>query len=526
VRNGSSDFVIEGGSGARQDVIDAVARGAGTAFTWTGDGPARSVRRTWLDTFDWRLYRAGLSLEQQTGRTGTELVLTGRDGERLASLPIAAGNGAAGAISWPSLPAGLPPGPLRELLEPVAGIRALAPVARAASRIREQRVLNADTKTVARLTVDEMSVSYPASAQAPPRLSIVPVRGYQAQADRLGETLAAHPEIRPIGQSALEVALAAAGQLPGRRQPVVQLTAAMPAATALAAILAGQLDAAEANLPGTIRDTDTEFLHDLRIAIRRTRSALKLAGQVLPAGLAAQYRPEFRWLGDLTTPTRDLDVYLLGIDEMAAGLVGAPPDDLAPFRQYLAGARAAAHRDLARGLRSARFGRLARQWRADLAAVRPARKRSTAGQLAGQRIAVAQRRALRAGQRITGASPAVDLHELRKDCKELRYLIEMFGSLHDPAQRWQAVRELKALQDCLGEFQDAEVQRDEIHAFAEQMLAERSAPAATLLAMGEIAAGLARRQLQARADFDGRFAAFASRTSQARLAALTQASGS
>ena len=86
----------------------------------------------------------------------------------------------------------------------------------------------------------------------------------------------------------------------------------MPAATALATILTALLDALEANVPGTIRDIDTEFLHDLRIAVRWTRSALKLCGGALPAGLARDFRAEFRWLGDLTTPTRDLDVYLLG----------------------------------------------------------------------------------------------------------------------------------------------------------------------------------------------------------------------
>ena len=525
MQNGSVDFVVEGGAGARHETLAAVASGVGTPFTTVGDGPARQVRRVWLDTFDWRLYRAGLALEQRAGRGGTELILTGRDGEPLASLPVPGPNGKAGGLSWPSLPAALPAGPLRELLEPVAGIRALAPVARAASRIREHRVLNSDTKTVARLVVDEMSVSYPARVHAALRLSVLPVRGYQAQSDRLGSALAANAGISLSGRSPLDLALDAAGQHPGRRTTAVELTAAMPAAAALAAILTAQLEAIEINVPGAIKDVDTEFLHDLRIAIRRTRSALKLAGRVLPGGLAGQYRPEFKWLGDLTTPTRDLDVYLLGFGEMTAGLVGADAADLRPFLQYLTRARAAAHRDLARGLRSARFGRLTRQWRADLAAVRQPRKRPTAAQLAGQRLAGAQARALRAGQRITAASPAADLHELRKDCKELRYMIELFGSLHDPELRWQAVRELKALQDCLGEFQDAEVQRDEIHAFAERMLAERAAPAATLLAMGEIAGGLARRQRHARAEFDSKFAAFASRPSQARLAALTEPGG-
>jgi CHAD domain-containing protein len=82
------------------------------------------------------------------------------------------------------------------------------------------------------------------------------------------------------------------------------------------------------------------------------------------------------------------------------------------------------------------------------------------------------------------------------------------------------VRDLKTLQDCLGEFQDTQVQHEELRAFATQMMAERSAPAATLLAMGEIAAGLATRERQARSEFAGRFGDFASPASQGRIRAL------
>jgi CHAD domain-containing protein len=295
----------------------------------------------------------------------------------------------------------------------------------------------------------------------------------------------------------------------------------MPAARALAQILTALLDAMEANVPGTLGDIDTEFLHDLRIAVRWTRSALKLCGDALPGGLASQYGPEFRWLGDITTPTRDLDVFLLGYPAMAASLVGAEPEELIPFRDHLARSRAAAYRRLVTGLRSARFARLRTSWRAALADVRPGRRPAVA-QLADAKITAAHRKALRAGSRITPASPSESLHDLRKRCKELRYLVEMFGSLHDPAQRWQAVRELKALQDCLGEFQDAEVQRTEIRAFAAQMMAERTAPAETLLAMGEIAASLADAQATARAKFDGRFTDFAGPVSQRRIAALAR----
>jgi CHAD domain-containing protein len=525
VGNGSAEFVLEGDPGARPDVARAVSDGTGNSFSLSEDGPVRRVRRTWLDTFDWRLYRAGLALEQNSASGRAELVLTGRDGERLAVAQTGSANGSAEQARWPALLGALPPGPLRELLEPVVGVRALSPVARATSQVREQRVLNSDAKTVARLAIDQMSVTYPARAQAAPRLAVSAVRGYQAQAGRLGTALAAAPGIRSGSGSALDAALAAAGTEPAARTGDIQLTGTMPAAAAMATILTALLDAVEANVRGAVRDIDTEFLHDLRVAVRRTRSALKLAGRALPGDLAARYGPEFKWLGELTTPTRDLDVYLLGFDQMSAGLVAATSQELAPFRHYLERARTTAHRELARGLRSSRFARLTSQWRSELASVRTPRTRPFVAGLAGQRIAVAQQRALRAGQHITAASPATDLHDLRKRCKELRYLLEMFGSLYDPEQRWRAVRELKALQDCLGTFQDAEVQRAEIHAFADRMLAERSTPAATLLAMGEIAADLARRQRKARIEFDGRFAAFAGQASQARLTALTQAAG-
>jgi CHAD domain-containing protein len=370
-----------------------------------------------------------------------------------------------------------------------------------------------------------MSVSYPAAGHVAPRLTVTALRGYQVQALRLAELLAAAPGVADGSQSALEAAVAAAGRRPGDYSSKidVKLAPRMPAAAALAAVLTALFDTLEANVNGTVRDLDTEFLHDLRIAVRRTRSALKLAGDVLPGDLTRRFRQEFKWLGDLTTPTRDLDVYLLGYSGMADGLIAATADELRPFHGHLQRTRAATQRALVRGLRSARFSRLAREWRQALGAAAAAGPRPTVARLAAARIARAHRRVIRDGTAIGATSPPESLHELRKRCKELRYLLEFFGSLYDPAQHWQAVRDLKALQDCLGEFQDTQVQQDELRAFAAQMMEERAAPATTLLAMGEIAAGLAGRQRQARIEFAGRFRDFASPASQDRIQALTRA---
>jgi CHAD domain-containing protein len=493
----------------------------GSRFSWQADGRPGTVRRTWLDTFDWRLYRAGLTLELSSGRGGGEYRLTGRDGGLLASQP-ASPRGS--QPDWPGMLSALPDGPLREQLGPVVGVRALLPVARAVSSVSQLRVLNADDKTVARACVDRMSATFPAKAAIAPRLTLTELRGYQAQADRLAELLAAAPGITVGATGPLESALATAGRKPGdySGKISVRLTPQMPAGRAVATVLSALMDTLEANVSGTVRDIDTEFLHDLRIAVRRTRSTLKLAGDVLPTGVAGRFQPEFKWLGDLTTPTRDLDVYLLGFDGMSAALVAATPEELLPFREHLARRRSAEQRQLARGLRSTRFSHLCTQWREALGSLPAGRQaRPDVRPLADSRIRRAHRRVLRDGSAITAASAPAALHDLRKRCKELRYLLEIFGSLYDPGQHWQAVRELKALQDCLGEYQDTEVQQDEIRAFAAQMMADRTAPATTLLAMGEVAAGLARDQRRARSEFAGRFRDFASPAGQNRILALT-----
>ncbi len=525
-------FVLHGDDGA---AADQALELPGSAFAMSGAARSATRRRLWLDTFDWRLYRSGLTLEQVSSRGATEIVLTGRDGTIIATDHVVrrapggghgAGSGGEGAngraTRWPGPLEALPMGPLRDHLAPVVGVRALLPVARAVSTIRDWRVLNSDDKTIARITVDRMSVTYPAAGAVPPRAVVTALRGYQTQALRVADLLAAMPGVTDGNQSGLEAALTAVGRRPGDYSSKidVRLAPRMPASAAMATVLNSLFDTLEANVNGTVRDLDTEFLHDLRIAVRRTRSALKLAGDVLPGGLTARFGEEFKWLGDLTTPTRDLDVYLLGYPDMAAALIAATTGELQPFHDHLKRSRAAAQRELAKGLRSARFSRLRREWRQALAAATTPRARPSAARLAASRIARAYRRVLRDGNAITPSSPPESLHELRKRCKELRYLLEFFGSLYDPGEHWRAVRELKALQDCLGEFQDTQVQHDEIRAFAAQMMAQRAAPAATLLAMGEIAVGLATRQRQARGEFAGRFRDFASPASQSRIRTL------
>ena len=507
-----------------------------------GGQPVATGRRTLLDTFDWRLHKAGLTLDYAARSVGGELTLADQAataGQLEITQPVTGWQAAR-----PHLMSEVPGGPVASRIGDLVAPRALLPVVTVSTATTVYRLLNQDAKTVARLLVEQSAIggqrSGPHTTRMAPRLSIAEVRGYPGQARRAVRLVDTAVGITTAEESALTEALRLLGRRPGDYSNKVDtpITAAMPPSQAAATILLRLLDTIDANVGGVLADTDTEFLHDLRVSVRRTRSALKLFGDVLTLteGELAFFAAEFKWVGDLTTPTRDLDVHLLDFDDTAHSLSAAKPDDLEPFRTYLEQRRRREFRALTRGLKSARFTELRSNWRTRLTTIESSHSvaRSTTGRsgqgrhaaggttgtLAAERTRAAFAKVARRGAAITAQSPAESLHDLRKRCKELRYALEFFAPLHDRTTQAKVVGELKRLQDCLGEFQDTEVQITEIRALATAMLAAGEAPAVTLLAMGEVTAGLVTRQRAAREDFGRRFAAFAGIDGQRRMSAL------
>ena len=145
--------------GPVQDLPPAVLTALSQAFTPVQElSMPRTQRRVYLDTFDWRLYRAGLVLELEQARGGGRLLLTKADGTPQAGQSV---------TGWPprrpGLASDLPPGPVRDRVAVLAGPRALLPVVKAASTVSVTRLLNSDGKTVARLIADRSTVTSPAS---------------------------------------------------------------------------------------------------------------------------------------------------------------------------------------------------------------------------------------------------------------------------------------------------------------------------------------------------------------------------
>lgn len=478
---------------------------------------AHKRRLLFMDTFDWRIYQAGFVLARIDGVLELSDRETGATVARAAASSNSAENGAL-------------PSPLRGRLSGVLGVRALSAVAAVNSDSVVLAARNDDAKTVARLV---LSASYADSGDRQmalsSRLSVVPLRGYDKYAARLSEELSKVSGVEPMAGSLFEEAVAAAGRQPGdyTSKLALNLSREAPAYDSAKLIYRTLLSSMRVNHHGLVEDLDTEFLHDFRVAVRRTRSALKELPGALPDELESRFREDFRWLGQVTTPTRDLDVFLLGFPAFTE-MVGDVSADLDPLRRLLIAERHRAHARLCTSLRSDRYRRLSEDWNravaAEAAPVAGGPAGTTAiGQLADTRIRKVAQHVLRDGSRIDDDSPAESLHDLRKRCKELRYLLEFFSSLYDQKLHRSLVQELKVLQLNLGQFQDTEVQRCSLEEFAERLLRAGDVPAAGLLAIGRLLAVLEEQQRRARAEFTSRFAAFASVQNRRRLADLTGA---
>ncbi|MCB1758563.1 MAG: CHAD domain-containing protein [Gammaproteobacteria bacterium] len=479
---------------------------------------------TYYDSFDWRLFGSGMELiVRRQGRKRTLQLRSQNDGGLIESLTA----GTRMPVFCRDLPAG---GGMRRALDGVLQMRALMPQVELRSRITTLPVLDDEEKTVARIAFERHAAREPGKGKfrdVPGRLLLLPIRGYEESFERLIGILLEAYALPPGNEGLLAAALAAIGRIAGGYSSKLDFSfqPEQPAASVAREIQLQLLATLELNLDGTKANLDSEFLHDLRVAVRRARSALTQIKGVFPATDVERFKPELAWIGQITGESRDMDVYLLDYDRYRTSLPQRLRPDLDPLHDFLQAHQKSAYRKMVRQLNSERFRRLLADWRDYLQSTStgsddaPAALASIA-QVANKRIYRIYKRVLAEGSLINADSPAEALHELRKNCKKLRYLIEFFQSLYPKSDVQPMIRAMKQLLDNLGLFQDLEVQAEKLRHFAHQMVAEGEVPVDTLLAMGMLVDGLLRRQAEVRLDFGSSFAEFSGSENRKAFKAL------
>lgn len=465
------------------------------------------VTRTLLDTAAGAVAAAGAVLEHRLATEGTAALVwseSGRVLDRLDDVPR-------------EIPATLDGIDLPRAAS--LGAAPLVPGDPVRSRIIALSCVDEAEKTTVRVVVDRTLDDE--DRPLPILLEVVPLRGYRNEAERLVDELQRTVAIRTSVTGSTD---RVRPMVTGSIGPVRTMTAA----EGWRAALRDLTEVMSERFPGVLRGDDPEELHGFRVAIRRIRTLLRDGGGVLSPADRTRFRADFLWLGDVTTPTRDADVHVLDHPTFVTALPADRREGLGPLLDVLLAHRAEVHAEMVRDLRSVRraeFGAAWATWLDDDVRWAPAVAPRAGDPVLDVAVAAARRacrRLVKDGRAVRKSSPPVVLHDLRKDAKRVRYLLECFTPVFDAASVETVTERLRSLQDSLGTFQDAAVQARALQALVD---ARDDVAPETLIAVGGVIEHLDRVSDRARRRVAGDIGRFDDRKVRRAMERLDRTKG-
>ncbi|MBD7919310.1 CYTH and CHAD domain-containing protein [Cellulomonas sp. Sa3CUA2] len=437
-----------------------------------GGEPQRQVlRTTYVDTADLDLARHGITLRRRVGGGGGGWFLT---------VPGGAPGGA--QVRRPPGRAGSAvPDELQRLVRARTGGRPLVPVARVTTGRTVHRVFDATDRAVLELADDRVSArpilpvegsGEAAGAQVTWReVAVVAPDGddqrLAAVAGALRERgLAEAPDTSELAR-VLDVDTPPHDGRASRRRPTARRAST---SSVVVAYLADQLEQIRAQdllvrlgAPGSV--------HKMRVATRRSRSALATFRAAFDPDVVTPLRAELRWLAGVLGEVRDADVLRARVSEVLAAEAADAAGATASTDADLRAAHAAARTALLTALDGARYDRLLDALE-QLVAAPPTTERGDrrAGKRLRRGIAreYADLRRLMKRARAAGEPQrrARLLHDARKAAKRTRYAAELAGDVLGADARAFAAA-MERLQEALGEYQDTVVLRAHLRELAQ-----------------------------------------------------------
>lgn len=224
----------------------------------------------------------------------------------------------------------------------------------------------------------------------------------------------------------------------------------VPPASTFAARLLRELDRElAATLPRVSSHADGEAVHDMRVAIRKTRTLLKCVRPLFGRFHADSVRAAYTVLHRATGTLRDEEVFRETLDELGLG-----GEILEAFRRSRARREAGLRRHVVALVRAKRVDHARRLLDALLTLpIHPKRERA-ADQFARRMAERARQRVER--QRDADPSDVVAMHDLRIAYKELRYVCELFGPVL-PSDVAEQARGAARFQKRIGELHDVDM---------------------------------------------------------------------
>ncbi len=219
-----------------------------------------------------------------------------------------------------------------------------------------------------------------------------------------------------------------------------------------------------ANDACVLTTTNPEGIHQMRVALRRLRSAFRIFRSLIPAEQYASFTQEMQWLTSVLGPARDWDVFSLDIVEPV--LEHFPDHEgLSLIWRRTKGRRERYRKAAREGILSRRFTSFildlsawltANEWQRQQLSPEAARLFDPIKGFSTIAIGDCHRKVRKLGKRIADL-PILDRHRLRINVKRLRYATEFFDSLYPAKPVKIFSKRLARLQDDLGHLNDIAV---------------------------------------------------------------------
>lgn len=463
-------LLTDGKSLSRLATLDFVSRAA------VGRPRRRRLVATYFDTPDGHLRQAGLTLRLR--REGARLVQTIKSESGANGNPLSRGEweaevtgerpdlAAAGASPVPALLAEAEISP--DLLEPqlsVAVNRKIFALAIEGSSI--EMAVDRGRIAAGDRSVPVAEVELELKSGNPLRLLDV-VRALMAEMPLRVE----HRSKSARGFALLD------GEPRPQKAGWVELDSELSIEQAFKRVVASCFAQMAANEVPALAGRDPEGVHQLRVGIRRLRSALSLFGRALPPDMVARLKPQLRDAMAAFGPAREWDVLLTETLDPLRQRVSDDPG-LKRLRRIADAARADGHRHLREMLLSAAYtelkltlletlsgdwadhdeDRLLTPW------IDPTRNAPPwAAPVEGyaDRSLRKRHKQLRRIGNGHATMTVEELHELRIAAKKLRYAADFFRSLYAKKKVRRYIAALAAVQDCLGAINDGAVGRTRV----------------------------------------------------------------
>ena len=423
-----------------------------------------------LDTFDWLLHRSDIMLRLHETKTNAQLILSGPKYSVFSEIPFTDTRWA-----YPSS-FGLPF--LDRQLLPITSNRALIVQGATSALSYNFKFYDAEEMDVAAAWLYYLPEINHCS------VLLVTKRGYESFHRRIHHSLLdvlAELNIAAEKGDPFEIVLYKNGRSPRDYQTKFSLKvdASTYGCIALGQALAGEELRARQNAPWLKEHPDPEFLHDFRVAMRRTISFIRSLSPLFAPIDTTWLRSELKLFINTTSPIRDLE----NLNTLVERQLENNPNDaeLSRFRSKITEDVSRSYADLIDLVPSSRFehllstwDRLARQSLSLSLITAPAMNstyltdgmhhitsitpKTSLADCAQAFLLQSGASLIKKAKKTKNSTTAESLHRLRKEVKTFRYLLEFFEPVLDPAKTREVISRIKKLQDSLGQHQDSFVQ--------------------------------------------------------------------